>query len=389
MFKFDFDIEDQEDHLTRDDSPEQVPKPLDVDERPSVEHSLVDMLERLPNDISYSSVRAGDLYIPRRDLFDVRMQLIASDEEEQNKANQTAIDFISRPSDLVPRVYEGGLKTWECSLDLAEYVVGSQSVIRELRGKRIVELGCGTAMPTLSIIQKLLNQSPPGDSGRKTIIHVQDYNSSVLEYVTLPNIMLVWFFSKAGEPFRATLPPPSPKWPTKPLPDISNLALDSVPEEEEDEDGPSDLPVITLPEVQSYDLTVPGDIGLSPALCSAFFASLNRYNIEIRFFSGPWDKFDTHSILSDANSYDLILTSETIYQPASLPSLVRLLRDATGTGDQSVCLVAAKLVYFGVGGGIEEFERALDEDKVKGRMESVWDHREGVGRSILRVRFDE
>ncbi|KAG9087299.1 hypothetical protein FS749_003015, partial [Ceratobasidium sp. UAMH 11750] len=122
MFKFDFDIEDGEDNLPKLDSPKhanQVPQALDVDERPLIEHDLVDMLERLPNDISYSSVRAGDLYIPRRDLFDVRMQLIASDEEEQNKANQTAIDFISRPSDLVPRVYEGGLKTWECSLDLA------------------------------------------------------------------------------------------------------------------------------------------------------------------------------------------------------------------------------------------------------------------------------
>ncbi|KAG8719601.1 hypothetical protein FRC08_002467 [Ceratobasidium sp. 394] len=391
MFKFDFDIEDEEDNLPKLDSPkqaDQVPQAHDVDERPLVEHKLVEMLERLPSDISYSSVQLGDLCIPRRDLFDVRMQLIASDEEEQNKANQ-AIDFISRPSDLVPRVYEGGLKTWECSLDLAEYVVGSWSGIGALQGKRTVELGCGTAMPTLSVIQQLLNQPPPGDSDRKTIIHVQDYNASVLEYVTLPNIILVWFFSKAGESFRATLPPPSPKQPTKPLLDISNLTLDSVPEEEEDEEVPSNPPVSTRPDVESYDPTIPGDLGFSPALRSAFLASLKEYKIEIRFFSGPWDKFDTHSTLPDANSYDLILTSETIYQPTSLPSLVRLLRGATGAGDQSVCLVAAKLVYFGVGGGIEEFERALGEDGVKGRKESVWEHREGVGRSILRVRFEE
>ncbi|KAG9081450.1 hypothetical protein FRC06_005551 [Ceratobasidium sp. 370] len=244
-------------------------------------------------------------------------------------------------------------------------------------------------MPTLSIVQKLLNQPPPGDGAHKTIIHVQDYNASVLEYVTLPNIILVWFFSKAGESFRTTLPPLSPKKPTKPLPDISHLTLDSVPEEEEDEQGSPNPPAAAQPEVQSFDPTVPGDLELSAVLRSAFLASLEEYKIETRFFSGPWDKFHTHSVLSDTDSYDLILTSETIYQLTSLPPLVRLLRDATGAGGQNVCLVAAKLVYFGVGGGIKEFERALGEDGVKGRVESVWDHRDGVGRSILRVRFEE
>ncbi|KAG8739941.1 hypothetical protein FRC10_004968 [Ceratobasidium sp. 414] len=388
MFKFDFDIEDEEDNLAKDDPLKQDrdANTLDVDERPLVEHHLIDMIEHLPSDISYSSTQVGALYISRRDLFDVRMQLISSEaqanEGEQDKANQTVIDFTSRPSDLMPRVYEGGLKTWECSLDLAEYVVSPQSGIVELQGKRIIELGCGTAMPTLAIIQKLLNQPPPGDGAHKTIIHVQDYNESVLKYASV-------VFSKAGESFRATLPPPSPKEPTKPLPDITNLTLDSVPEEDEDEDGLSNPPTTAQPEIQFFDPTIPGDLELSLALRSAFLASLEEYGIEIRFFSGPWDEFHTRTILSGAYSYDVILTSETIYQPTSLPSLVRLLRDATGTGDQSVCLVAAKLVYFGVGGGIKEFERALGGDGVKGGMESVWEHKEGVGRTILRVRFEE
>lgn len=104
-------------------------------------------LNKLPDDISYSSVQVEDRHIPRRDLFDVRLQLIASEQEETNAGalgspeaeNQAAIEFASRPSDLVPRVYEGGMKTWECSLDLAGFVLGSQSGVGELRGKRILE----------------------------------------------------------------------------------------------------------------------------------------------------------------------------------------------------------------------------------------------------------
>ena len=30
--------------------------------------------------------------------------------------------FLNAPSDLINGVYEGGLKTWECSLDMASYL---------------------------------------------------------------------------------------------------------------------------------------------------------------------------------------------------------------------------------------------------------------------------
>lgn len=32
------------------------------------------------------------------------------------------LEYADDPSDLIPSVYEGGLKTWECSLDLAGYL---------------------------------------------------------------------------------------------------------------------------------------------------------------------------------------------------------------------------------------------------------------------------
>ncbi len=103
--------------------------------------------------------------LSRRDLFDARFQLIAeglpsdeapgtevinasngeAEEEKRNSEEITehrhivALKFIDAPSDLVPRVYEGGLKTWECSIDLVEYLDSTQPP-DVFRGKDIVEV---------------------------------------------------------------------------------------------------------------------------------------------------------------------------------------------------------------------------------------------------------
>jgi protein-histidine N-methyltransferase len=79
--------------------------------------------------------------LSRRDLFDARFQLVSQasgvGEDEiddhhdgQNSAYPTegnasanALRFVDAPSDLVRGVYEGGLKTWECSIDLASYLL--------------------------------------------------------------------------------------------------------------------------------------------------------------------------------------------------------------------------------------------------------------------------
>ena len=85
--------------------------------------------------------------IARRDLFDARFQLISegagdgreplADENEMNGRTQ-ALEFLDAPSDVVPGVYEGGLKTWECSLDLVDYLDGISNGI--VRGKRVLEV---------------------------------------------------------------------------------------------------------------------------------------------------------------------------------------------------------------------------------------------------------
>lgn len=114
-------------------------------------------------------------------------------------------------------------------------------------------------------------------------------------------------------------------------------------------------------------------------------------------------------IREEQHSYDLILTSETIYQPSSLPSLISLLRSSSPlheilledeaevpsnelahlslrSGNSAIpclCLVAAKVIYFGVGGGIDVFERAIEG--AGGRAKTVFQTKGGVSRRIIQI----
>jgi hypothetical protein len=72
------------------------------------EVSLEDILSQLPDTLAYSLL-AG---LPRRELWHVKMQIMQEDKDE----------YFLGDSDVIRGSYEGGLKTWECSVDLAEYL---------------------------------------------------------------------------------------------------------------------------------------------------------------------------------------------------------------------------------------------------------------------------
>jgi protein-histidine N-methyltransferase len=57
------------------------------------------------------------LNLPRRELYDIRLQLLSED-----SSNDDIVDQLDQ-SDLRSGVYEGGFKTWECSLDLASLLL--------------------------------------------------------------------------------------------------------------------------------------------------------------------------------------------------------------------------------------------------------------------------
>ena len=83
-------------------------------------------------------------------MFDARFQLISqgTTDDDPESAGQaagshpsfaSALEFIDNPSDLVPLVYEGGLKTWECSLDLANYLKRDGHAANA-KGRRVLEV---------------------------------------------------------------------------------------------------------------------------------------------------------------------------------------------------------------------------------------------------------
>jgi protein-histidine N-methyltransferase len=79
-------------------------------------------------------------------MFDVRVQLL----QDVSVDNDRVIDQIEN-SDIRAGVYEGGFKTWECSLDLASLLLdrGPRKDIDELsRCDQVVEVRMTLEVPT-------------------------------------------------------------------------------------------------------------------------------------------------------------------------------------------------------------------------------------------------
>lgn len=49
-------------------------------------------------------------------------------------------------SDLIPKVYEGGFKIWECTQDLADYFTALNDDQNEFRDKNVCDLGCSAGI---------------------------------------------------------------------------------------------------------------------------------------------------------------------------------------------------------------------------------------------------
>lgn len=89
-------------------------------------------------------------------------------------------------TDLIPGQYEGGYKLWECSVDLAQYLVAFRSdllsslnVSTSGRPLRILELGCGIGLPGI-VAQRLLPENSE--------LWLSDFNDTVLMETTWPTL---------------------------------------------------------------------------------------------------------------------------------------------------------------------------------------------------------
>nr|SVE94460.1 EOG090X0C09 [Simocephalus serrulatus] len=192
-------------------------------------------------------------------LIDVKHveQFLSTNEAEHFESLRTA---LQKNSDVISGVYEGGLKVWECTIDLLDYLEKNQLQFNE---QNVLDLGCGAGLLGIFALKQ-------GASS----VHFQDYNAEVLELVTIPNVIL-------NEPKNA-------KGKTK-------------------------------------------------------------------FFAGDWG-----SLITKLDSYDVILTSETIYNPENYSKLLSIFEKTIKKN--GVIYVAAKHHYFGVGGDLHEFESLLRRD---------------------------
>jgi len=232
-------------------------------------------------------------------------------------------------TDLIPGVYEGGLKVWECSVDLCRFLaciieqiyngeshIDSQNnddtadlefvlqaVTRSIRrGGLTMEIGCGHGLPGCLILREnirktLSNQSQTSEDD--SVVLFSDFNDFVLQYATIPNVQI----------------------------NVSGLRS---------RDG------VGLDEVSAAQ-------------------SLLRNSV---FSGGDWmglsNKISSGSLefLSNTDGrFDLILASETTYTTESCNDTAFLMLKHLKI-DSGVGLVATKRFYFGVGGGTDMFADA-------------------------------
>jgi len=243
------------------------------------------------------------------------MQLMSEDDLSATRTHAVLIGN----EDIRTRVYEGGLKSWECSIDLAEFVSSTGG-----DPERSLELGCGTALPSLCVLRETLRR---GGRGRLVLA---DYNVDVLRLVTLPNLLLVWADTVKG-----------------------------------------------LPRGEAK-----GDLDACDELREEFLADMAKRGIDIGFVSGAWGP-EMLSMLG-GEKWDLVLASETIYSPATTGEFTDVLLGCLEGGGRG--LVAAKSIYFGVGGTVEDFVDGVKRREGGWEVKTVRDLLDvGVGRVILEV----
>ena len=146
-----------------------------------------------------------------------------------------------------------------------------------------------------------------------------------------------------------------------------------------------------------------GVIGLI-ALCKNSFVHFQDYNVEViktvtipnvlintmdrkstlercEFFCGDWESFTRLNVSNDeAGKYDLIFTSETIYNPDNHRKLYEVFKQRLKPG--GIGFVAGKTYYFGVGGGMRQFQGLIEEDGFF-HVKTAWKSQNGLQREIL------
>lgn len=218
-----------------------------------------------------------------------------------------------------------------------------------------MKLGCGTALPSLALFQWAMQSRLVQDQDRSRrqtplCLILADYNPSVLQLVTVPNFLLAWALAQQ----------------------------------------------VYDPAVEAALSSVEGELEITESILQSFQEYLVSSGITLAFLSGGWCPefvdlvYDGSSKLPRSGSTDraLVLGAETIYSPFALSSFTdTLLAILRGERDAqpsraAVAIVAAKRLYFGVGGSLDDFC-----DKVRGlgvAVKTMREETEGVRRGVVK-----
>lgn len=181
-------------------------------------------------------------------------------------------EFLNSPSDLVPGVYEGGFKVWECTQDVLEMLAQNEL---NVNGKKVLDAGCGSGLLGIKCLL---------DGAQHVVL--QDYNIQVIELCTLANLLL-------------------------------NLKLK--------------FPASELDEL------------------------VEKWKVNCQLVAGDWEAFHFTQ-----HKFDLILSSETIYNEENYSKLLHLFKRCLAKDGKVI--VACKSHYFGVGGGSDSFKDFVEQE---------------------------
>ncbi|KAM8852137.1 histidine protein methyltransferase 1 homolog [Synchiropus picturatus] len=304
------------------DSQHRVEKKQAVFVKEAKEHPLPSDPQLLLTDVVRETVTIGALP-PLHFLNETVFEKTVSEREDEEKILTRSTE---QRSDLISGVYEGGLKVWECTYDLLEVMERDGETFG---GKTVLDLGCGAGLLGILSLKR----------GAKRV-DFQDYNSTVIEQLTMPNVIL-------------------------------NCHDDDDDEDSENESGAkgSGSPSKTEPETKRKAL----DPSQHPLLSKC------------HFFSGDWETFLPLVLEKDPSpQYNIIFTSETIYNTDYYPALHMTLQKLLAS--EGVIYLATKSHYFGVGGGLHLF-KVFVEDKGVFSVDHLWDGEEGLQRHVVVLRF--
>lgn len=184
-------------------------------------------------------------------------------------------------------------------------------------------------------------------AGPVTII-LADYNSTVLQLVTLPNFIISWALTHAAG----------------------------------------------LPVVAEALAAEDGELQLTPEVLQAFQDFLSSKRINLQFLSGGWSPEFIELVkaaqgaLETAGSRQkmVVLGAETIYSPFALQcftdTIFALMRHQLSQGNSAEVVAAAKKLYFGVGGSLDDF---VDKARELGAVvDQLREETQGVRRGVVR-----